>query len=123
MTKLLVGNNANICVVGDTDQNIYSWRGANIKNILHFEKDYPHTKTIILEQNYRSTKNILEAANAIIIKNKYRIPKNLFTQKTEGEMIDVYEAYNEIGEAEFVANTIKKLLKKIKNILKYKNIY
>jgi DNA helicase-2/ATP-dependent DNA helicase PcrA len=111
MTKLLVGKDENICVVGDTDQNIYSWRGANIKNILHFEKDYPNTKIVILEQNYRSTKNILEAANFIIGKNKYRVPKNLFTEKEEGETINICEAYNENNEAIFVAETIKELLK------------
>jgi len=111
MTKLLVGKDENICVVGDTDQNIYSWRGANIKNILHFEKDYPSTKIIILEQNYRSTKNILEAANSIISKNKYRVPKNLFTENAEGETINICEAYDETSEAEFVADTISELLK------------
>lgn len=111
MTKLLVGKDENICVVGDTDQNIYSWRGANIKNILHFEKDYPSTKIVILEQNYRSTKNILEAANNIISKNKYRVPKNLFTKNIEGETINICEAYDEAGEAEFVADTISELLK------------
>jgi len=111
MTKLLVGKDENICVVGDTDQNIYSWRGANIKNILHFEKDYPSTKIVILEQNYRSTKNILEAANFIIGKNKYRMPKNLFTEKEEGETINICEAYNENNEAIYVAETIKELIK------------
>ncbi len=111
MTKLLVGKDENICVVGDTDQNIYSWRGANIKNILHFEKDYPSTKIVILEQNYRSTKNILEAANFIIGKNKYRVPKNLFTEKEEGETINICEAYNENNEAIYVAETIKELIK------------
>lgn len=111
MTKLLVNKDDNICVVGDTDQNIYSWRGANIKNILHFEKDYPETKIVILEQNYRSTKNILEAANSIISKNKYRIPKNLFTENKKGETINICEAYNEIKEAEFVAEQISEIIK------------
>ncbi len=114
MTKLLVGKDENICVVGDTDQNIYSWRGANIKNILHFEKDYPKTKIVILEQNYRSTKNILEVANAIISKNKYRIEKNLFTDNIKGETINICETYNEINEADFVADRIEELLKKSK---------
>ncbi len=114
MTKLLVGKDKNICVVGDTDQNIYSWRGANIKNILHFEKDYPGTKIVILEQNYRSTQSILEAANTIINKNKYRVPKNLFTKNVKGETINICEAYDEIAEAEFVADTIKELIKKDK---------
>lgn len=111
MTKLLVGKDENICVVGDTDQNIYSWRGANIKNILHFEKDYPNTKIIILEQNYRSTKIILEAANNIIEKNKYRVPKNLFTENKKGETISICETFDEVNEANFIADTIKELLK------------
>jgi len=110
MTKLLVNKDENICVVGDTDQNIYSWRGANIKNMLHFEKDYPNTKIIMLEQNYRSTKNIIEAANSIIEKNIYRVPKILFTENNKGEEISVCEAYDEQAEAEFVANKIDELL-------------
>ena len=111
MTKLLVGKNENICVVGDTDQNIYSWRGANIKNMLHFEKDYPNTKIVMLEQNYRSTKNIIEAANSIIEKNQYRVPKTLFTKNVDGEQILVCEAYDEVSEANFVANQIDELLR------------
>lgn len=111
MTKLLVGKDENICVVGDTDQNIYSWRGANIKNMLHFEKDYPNTKIVMLEQNYRSTKNIIEAANSIIEKNIYRVPKILFTENTKGEEISVCEAYDEQSEGSFVANKIDELLK------------
>jgi len=110
MTKLLVGTDENICVVGDTDQNIYSWRGANIKNMLHFEKDYPDAKIVVLEQNYRSTKNIISAANSVIEKNKYRMPKTLFTNNKVGEMISIYEAYDETHEAEFVADTIHELL-------------
>jgi DNA helicase II / ATP-dependent DNA helicase PcrA len=111
LTKLLVGKDENICVVGDTDQNIYSWRGANIKNMLHFEKDYPDAKIILLEQNYRSTKNIIEAANMVIKKNQYRVAKNLFTENITGEAITVYEGYDEVHEAEFVADTIDELLK------------
>jgi DNA helicase II / ATP-dependent DNA helicase PcrA len=111
MTKLLVGEDKNICVVGDTDQNIYSWRGANIKNMLHFEKDFPNTKIILLEQNYRSTKNIIEAANSVIDKNQYRMAKTLFTEKATGEKISVYEAYDEVYEANFVADTIHELLR------------
>lgn len=110
MTKLLVSKDENICVVGDTDQNIYSWRGANIKNMLHFEKDYPNTKIVMLEQNYRSTKNIIEAANSIIEKNIFRVPKILFTENNKGEEISVCEAYDEQAEAEFVANKIEELL-------------
>ena len=106
MTKLLSEKNKNICVVGDADQNIYSWRGANLKNILNFEKDYPNTKIILLEQNYRSTKNILEAANEIIKKNKYRPDKNLFTDNVIGEKIGLYEALDETDEADFIATKI-----------------
>jgi DNA helicase-2/ATP-dependent DNA helicase PcrA len=110
MSKLLAQTHGNICVVGDADQNIYSWRGANLKNILNFEKDYPGTKIVLLEQNYRSTKNILEAANEIIKKNKYRPDKNLFTDNEKGEKISIYEAIDETDEADFVATRILGLL-------------
>jgi len=106
MSKLLSENNKNICVVGDADQNIYSWRGANLKNILSFEKDYPDAKIILLEQNYRSTKNILEAANVVIKKNIYRPDKNLFTNNPTGGKIGLYEALDETDEADFVAAKI-----------------
>ncbi len=111
LTKLLVGKDENICVVGDTDQNIYSWRGANIKNMLHFEKDFPRAKIIMLEQNYRSTKNIIEAANSVIEKNIYRVPKILFTENVKGEEISICEAYDEQSEAMFVASKIDELMK------------
>ena len=110
MTKLLSENNKNICVVGDADQNIYSWRGANLKNILNFEKDYPKTKIVLLEENYRSTQNILEAANEIIKKNKYRPDKNLFTKNKIGEKIGLYEALDEGDEADFVATKVLEVL-------------
>jgi len=111
MSKLLSENNKNICVVGDADQNIYSWRGANLKNILSFEKDYgKDVKIILLEENYRSTKNILEAANEIIKKNKYRPDKNLFTKNKIGEKIGFYEALDEGDEADFVATKILETL-------------
>jgi len=110
MSKLLTNADRNICVVGDADQNIYSWRGANLKNILSFEKDYPNAKIILLEQNYRSTKNILEAANVVIKKNKYRPDKNLFTDNVAGEKIGLYEALDETDEAEFVATKILEIL-------------
>lgn len=103
MVKMLAGEEKNICVVGDTDQNIYSWRGAKIKNMLHFEKDFKGAHTIFLEQNYRSTSSILKAANSVIQKNTVRIPKNLFSQKGEGEKIKRYEAFSEMDEASFVA--------------------
>jgi len=111
LSKLLVGESKNICIVGDTDQNIYSWRGANIKNMLHFEKDYPNTKIIMLEQNYRSTKNIIEVSNLVIQKNIFRVPKNLFTENIEGEKISIFEAYDEVYEAEFVAERIDQLIR------------
>ena len=114
MVKLLVGPRENICVVGDTDQNIYSWRGANIKNMLHFEKDYPKTVIVMLEQNYRSTKNIIEAANNVINKNVFRVPKTLFTEKETGEDITIYEAFDEIYEGQYVANQIHELLRENK---------
>jgi len=104
LSKLLVGESRHICVVGDTDQNIYSWRGANLKNMLHFEKDYPNAKIIFLEQNYRSTKIILSAANSVIEKNKIRVPKNLFTERDGGEKIVVHECFGEIDEAQYVAS-------------------
>ena len=114
MSKLLSENNKNICVVGDVDQNIYSWRGANLKNILSFEKDYgKDVKIILLEENYRSTKNILEAANEIIKKNKYRPDKNLFTKNKIGEKIGFYEALDEGDEADFVATKILELQDRI----------
>jgi len=110
MSRLLSEKNKNICVVGDADQNIYSWRGANLKNILNFEKDYPKAKIILLEENYRSTQNILEAANEVIKKNKYRPDKNLFTKNETGEKISLYEALDENDEAEFVATKILEIL-------------
>jgi len=110
MCKLLSEEHKNIAVVGDSDQLIYSFRGANLKNILNFEKDYPKAKIILLEQNYRSTKNILEAANEIIKKNKYRPDKNLFTDNAEGEKIGLYEALDENDEADFIATKILEIL-------------
>lgn len=112
ISKLLVGENQNICVVGDIDQNIYSWRGADIKNIFNFEKDFKNVKTILLEQNYRSTQTILTAANDIIKKNKKRKEKNLFTKNNEGEKISLISGYTERQEASVVAQNIKKLLEK-----------
>ncbi len=112
MSKLLAEEHKNICVVGDADQNIYSWRGANLKNILNFEKDYKNTKVVFLEENYRSTQNILEAANEIIKKNKYRPEKNLFTKNETGEKISLYEAIDENDEADFVATKILEIMDK-----------
>lgn len=110
ISKLLSAKNKNICVVGDADQNIYSWRGANLKNILNFEKDYPGATVVFLEQNYRSTQNILLAANTVIKKNKFRPEKNLFTKNTEGEKLGLYEALDEGDEAEFVATKILEII-------------
>jgi DNA helicase-2/ATP-dependent DNA helicase PcrA len=101
MSKILANKHQNICVVGDIDQNIYSWRGATIKNIMNFEEDYPEAKIILLEQNYRSTKNILNVANEIISKNIYRRDKNLFTENSDGEKITIYNALDEYDEALF----------------------
>lgn len=110
IVEMLARKNRNLCVVGDTDQNIYSWRGAEIKNMLHFEKTYPDVQTFFLEQNYRSTKNILAVANEIIEKNNFRIPKKLFTENTVGEKIGIFEGRNEIDEAHFIALKAKSLV-------------
>jgi DNA helicase II / ATP-dependent DNA helicase PcrA len=107
-----VGEEKNICVVGDIDQNIYSWRGADIKNILDFEKDYPEAEVILLEENYRSTKTILDAANLVIAKNKLRREKNLFTSKGAGDKIGLFQGYDEVSESEFIATKAKELLSK-----------
>ncbi len=112
LVKLLARKFRNICVVGDSDQSIYRWRGADITNILSFEKDYKDAKVIMLEQNYRSTKRILQAANSIIENNESRYPKVLRTDNPEGEKIVYYKAYNEQEEAQFVAQTIQQLMKK-----------
>jgi len=111
ISKLLIGDKHNICVVGDIDQNIYSWRGADIKNILDFEKDYPDAKVILLEENYRSTKTILNAANTIIEKNKIRRKKNLFTSNDDGAKIGIFQAFDEVAEAEFVASKAEEIIK------------
>jgi DNA helicase-2/ATP-dependent DNA helicase PcrA len=110
ITQLLVGPHKNICCVGDIDQNIYSWRGADIKNILDFEKDYPEAKIILLEENYRSTKTILDAANIIIEKNKLRRKKILFTGNGVGEKISIFQGYDEVSESEFIATKSKELI-------------
>ncbi|MEK7460073.1 MAG: UvrD-helicase domain-containing protein [Patescibacteria group bacterium] len=110
LARLLAGEEKNICAVGDGDQNIYSWRGANIRNILNFEEDYAGAETILLEENYRSTQTILAVANDIIKKNKFRKEKNLFTKNVSGEKIGLIESYDEGGEARNVGNTIKGLI-------------
>lgn len=110
-SKLLVSPEHNVCAVGDIDQNIYSWRGAELKNILAFERDYPEATIITLEENYRSTKTILEAANTIIEKNKVRRPKNLFTSNGKGDVISIKSTLDEAGEAEFIATTAHALIR------------
>lgn len=109
--KMLAAKYKNICVVGDDDQCIYEWRGANIRNILDFEKDYPDAVVVKLEQNYRSKKNILEAANNVIKNNSERKQKVLRTEKEDGEKINVYRAYSDKAEAEFVISKIKEIIK------------
>ncbi len=111
LIKELINDEKNICVVGDIDQNIYSWRGANLQNMLNFEKDFPGGKVVLLEENYRSTQNILNLANNSIEKNKVRFPKNLFTNKETGEPIEICPAFDEKKEAENIINNIKILLK------------
>lgn len=106
LVSLLASAKENICVVGDDDQSIYRFRGATIENILNFEDEYKNSKTIRLEQNYRSTSNILNSANAVIANNKGRKGKNLWTDKGDGEKITVYTAEDERGEARFVADSI-----------------
>lgn len=110
ITKMLAAKRRKLCVVGDPDQSIYSWRGANIRNILEFEKDFKDVKTVTLEQNYRSTKVILEASNRLITKNKKRKEKNLFTDKSQGDPIEVRELLTEGDEARWVSQNIKALV-------------
>jgi len=109
LIKLLAEKYQNICVIGDADQSIYSWRGATIQNILDFEKDYPDTKVVMLEQNYRSTQIILDASNTIIQKNQKRKDKKLWTDREGGQKIKHWLADNERHEGEMIANEIEKL--------------
>ncbi|QWF75203.1 DNA helicase PcrA [Bacillus subtilis] len=109
LVKQLAERFQNLCVVGDSDQSIYRWRGADITNILSFEKDYPNASVILLEQNYRSTKRILRAANEVIKNNSNRKPKNLWTENDEGIKISYYRGDNEFGEGQFVAGKIHQL--------------
>lgn len=107
MAKYIAGEDCNICAVGDVDQSIYSWRGADLKNIIDFKSDYPQAEIIKLEQNYRSTKTILNAANSVIKNNIDRPSKNLWTQNDKGDLIQRYKASDEHAEADFIINTIK----------------
>lgn len=108
--ELLIGEAQNVCVVGDIDQNIYSWRGADIKNVLQFERHFPRAKTILLEENYRSTQTIIAASNDIIKKNQNRAEKNVFTNNHVGEKITLYAGMSGQDEAEYIAMTAKSLI-------------
>lgn len=112
LVKMLGERLKNVCVVGDSDQSIYRWRGADIRNILSFEKDYEHAQMIVLEQNYRSTQTVLEAANEIIKKNQERKPKKLWTENEKGQKITYYEAFTEKEEGFFVVKKIQELIAK-----------
>ncbi|KAF1298630.1 ATP-dependent DNA helicase PcrA [Enterococcus sp. JM4C] len=110
LVNLLAARFKNLCVVGDADQSIYGWRGADMQNILDFEKDYPEATTILLEQNYRSTKNILAAANQVIQNNSNRHDKKLWTDNVDGEKIAYFRADNERGETNFVVSEMQRLI-------------
>lgn len=110
LTRLLASKHGNLCVVGDPDQSIYGWRGANLKNILNFREDYPGAVVIKLEENYRSTKNILSAANSVVRNNTERLDKTLWTANRSGEPVHYEECLNEYQEARFVVNRIKKTI-------------
>ena len=109
ITKLLAAEHRNICVVGDADQSIYGWRGADMRNIMNFEKDYPEATVILLEQNYRSTKNILAAANAVIENNLTRKKKELWTDNPTGDHITIYEGATEKNEASYIVREVERL--------------
>ena len=117
LVKKLAGKHGNICVVGDPDQSIYSWRSADLRNILSFEKDYPEAKVVLLEQSYRSTKTILETASCIISVNEQRKPKELWTDNEQGELVTVVEAYDEQKEAQFVVSEVERLVEQGKACL------
>ena len=109
IVSMIAAKHKNVCVCGDDDQCIYSWRGADLRNILEFELNFPQAKVIRLEENYRSTKNILDAANALIENNQARKGKKLFTQRSGGDKLSLFAAYNESEEAEHIASEIEKL--------------
>ncbi len=123
LIKLLALRFKNICVVGDADQSIYGWRGADMQNILDFEKDYPTAKVVLLEENYRSTKAILQAANDVIERNKNRRPKKLWTQNVDGENIIYYRATDEQEESVFIAQRIAQLNREGKNYKDFAVLY
>lgn len=123
LVKLLASRFKNICVVGDADQSIYGWRGADMQNILDFEKDYPKSKVVLLEENYRSTKTVLQAANEVIENNRNRRPKKLWTQNAEGEKITYYKASDENDEAIYVAGQIDQLVRSGKTYKDFAVLY
>lgn len=110
LTQLLAAGHHNLCVVGDADQSIYGFRGADIRNILSFERDYPEAKVVLLEQNYRSTKMILDAANNVIENNENRKPKNLWTKNAKGDKLTLMKLANERREAQYIVGEIKKFV-------------
>jgi len=110
IVRLLAGDRANVCVVGDIDQNIYSWRGADIKNVLQFERSFPGARTIVLGENYRSTGTIIGASNDIIKKNKNRIEKNVYTNNAMGEKLTLFAAMSGSDEADYIARTAADLI-------------
>ncbi len=117
LMRLLTGASGNVCVVGDDDQSIYSWRGASYQNLLSFEKDFPGARVVMLDQNYRSTGTILKAANALISLNSQRKKKDLWTGQPEGDLVEVHAAETEMEEAEHIASTIRTLM--IRDSLKF----
>ncbi len=122
LIRQMAETHQNVCVVGDDDQSIYRWRGAEVGNILNFEKDFPESKVITMEQNYRSTQNILEAANHVVRKNRYRKEKKLWTENPEGELLIFYVAEDETDEARFVAQKIRDHIATAKSEKSYHDI-
>ena len=120
LVQILSSGHRNICVVGDDDQCIYQWRGATIRNIMEFERDYPDVKVVKLEENYRSTQNILDAAWAVVSRNLYRKEKKLWTKKSGGGKIFYHRASNEIDEADFITSKIKELCRE--NRISYSDV-
>src|SRR6185503_2158127 len=105
----------NLCVVGDPDQSIYKWRGADLRNILDFERDFPEATVVRLEQNYRSTQVILDAASAVIARNRNRKDKRLYTETPGGSKVQVYRAGDDLDEAEFIARTCRRTIQGSRN--------
>jgi DNA helicase-2/ATP-dependent DNA helicase PcrA len=122
LIRQMAESHQNICVVGDDDQSIYRWRGAEVGNILNFEKDFPEAKVITMEQNYRSTQNILEAANHVVRKNRYRKAKKLWTENPEGELLIFYVGEDETDEARFVVQKIREHIATAKSVRPYHDI-